>query len=300
MKNNNNNSNNIINFANKKEGTSIMNKYTGVFVALPMTKDGQTYIGSGMGIMSTWGSNFSFILKKSIRYTPINNTIENIVNTTFVLIAKQIRKMINSKRHFCLVFAINSVATAKYYAAFKKFNKGNDMSNALIRLLNAVEEYRNLTGMPVYINSYKDYHYEPLVVSEEAKEQLIDDMELVFNGNNCVNVPGVSFLNKWHTQSSKKTLRIFYKSVFDTEGQVNKNTKGDVIRISKKYTVHQPCNNEGILQNQQGAFVTKLWRFILDNFPGDPGNVPPTGGAAMGVMPVIEEQKYYVKKLYMF
>lgn len=300
MKNNNNNFNNIINFVNKKESTSIINKYTDVFVALPMTKDGQTYIGFGMGIMSTWDPEFSFILEKSVHYTPINNAIESIVDTTFVLVAKQIRKMINSKRHLHLVFAINSVAAAKYRTALKRFNKGNNTSKALTRLLNVAKEYYNLTGIPVVINSYIDYRYESLIVSEEAEKQLIDDMELVFKGNNCVNVLGVSFLSKWHTHSCKRKLRIFYKNVFDTEGQVNKNVKRGVIRISKKYTVHQPCNNEGILQNQQGAFVTKLWRFILDNFPGDPGNVPPTGGAAMGVMPVIEEQKYYVKKLYMF
>lgn len=300
MKNNNNNFNNSINFNNKRKDMIDMNKYTGVFVALPMTKDGQTYIGSGMGIMSTWNPKLSFILEKSVRYTPINNVIESIVNATLVLVTKQIQKMINSKKHLRLVFAINSVAVAEYHAAYKGFNKNNNMSKALIRLLNVAKEYYNLTGIPVVINSYMDYHYESLIVSEEAEKQLIDDMELVFKGNNCVNVLGVSFLSKWHTHSCKRKLRIFYKNVFDTEGQVNKNVKRGVIRISKKYTVHQPCNNEGILQNQQGAFVTKLWRFILDNFPGDPGNVPPTGGAAMGVMPVIEEQKYYVKKLYMF
>lgn len=300
MKNNNNNFDNIINFNSKKGDTINMNKYIATFVILPMIKNKQTYIGSGVGIMSTQDSNFSFILKKSVHYTPINNAIESIVDTTFVLVAKQIRKMINSKRHLHLVFAINSVATAKYRTALKRFNKGNNTSKALTRLLNVAKEYYNLTGIPVVINSYIDYRYESLIVSEEAEKQLIDDMELVFKGNNCVNVPGVSFLSKWHTHSCKRKLRIFYKNVFDTEGQVNKNAKGGVIRISKKYTVHQPCNNEGILQNQQGAFVTKLWRFILDNFPGDPGNVPPTGGAAMGVMPVIEEQDYCVKKLYIF
>lgn len=300
MKNNNNNFDNIINFNSKKGDTINMNKYIATFVILPMIKNKQTYIGSGMGIMSIWNSNFSFILKKSVRYTPINNAIENIVNTTFILIAKQIREMINSKKHLRLVFAINSVATAEYYAAFKKSNKDNDMSNALIRLLNAVEEYRNLTGMPVVINSYMDYHYDSLIVSEEAEKKLVDNMELVFNGNDCENIPGVSFLNKWYTHSCKRELRIFYKSVFDTEEQVNKNTKGGVIRISKKYVVRKIRNNEGILRNPQGAFITKLWRFILDNFPGDPGNVPPTGGAAMGVMPIIKEQDYCVKKLYIF
>lgn len=300
MKNNNNNFNNIINFNNKREDMIDMNKYIATFVVLPMIKNKQTYIGSGMGIMPIWDSNFSFILKKSVRYTPINNVIESIVNATLVLVTKQIQKMINSKKHLRLVFAINSVAAAEYHAAYKGFNKNNNMSKALIRLLNVAKEYYNLTGIPVVINSYMDYHYESLIVSEEAEKQLIDDMELVFKGNICANVLGVSFSSKWYTYSCKRELRIFYKSVFDTEGQVNKNTKGGVIRISKKYTVHQPCNSEGILQNQQGAFATKLWRFILDNFPGDSNSVPPTKGAAMGVIPVIEEQDYCVKKLYIF
>lgn len=104
-------------------------------------------------------------------------------------------------------------------------------------------------------------------VKKGAEKELKDGMELIFEGDNCVNIQGVSFWNKWHKGRSICILKIIYEEVLDDQNNVIKDDNGNPVKIPTKYMVFRLKNEDGTLKNERGAFMEKVWKFVRNSIP---------------------------------
>lgn len=253
------------------------------FVVLRTVKNKRSLVASGAGVFSQNDPTQRAFADKLLAYTPIGDTPNDKLAGIYNVIADRVQAVIDSGKYSPLLFATDPDVAIKYYMSRKAANVGGnplfplilnygEEQDALIepakRLLAVISSYLELSNnMPIFVDNYNNYWHEPLAVAEKAKAQLSDGMELVFNGNDCTTVSGVSFLNKWHTAACKRTLKIWFKNEYDAEGQIVVDDNDTPVRVPKSYTVHQPRNNDGTLLNERGAFMSELWSRVLNSLP---------------------------------
>lgn len=253
-----------------------------VFVVLPTTKNKQRLVASGAGIFSQSEPMHRANAKKLYRYKLINGTANTEIAAIYDSITERIQDVYKSGKYRSLLFATHMNVAIKFFTSLRMLKEEGDPLKPLItnygeeqkeliasatRLLETIDMYRQETGMQILVDNYNNYNYETLAVSEDAKVQLKDGMELVFSGNDCENVPGVSFLNKWHTNSCKRTLRIFKKNVYDAENQLVMDEEGKAVQVPSSYVALQPRDNKGELKNERAAFMSTLWNDVLNSLP---------------------------------
>ena len=253
-----------------------------VYVVLPTTKNKRRLVASGAGIFSENDPMHRANAKKLYSYKLVDGTANAEIAAIYDSITERIQDVYKSGKYRSLLFATHMNVAIKYFTSLRTLNEGGNPLEPLItnygkeqkeliapatRLLETIDMYRQKTGMQVLVDNYTNYHYETLAVSENAKAQLEDGMELVFNGNDCENVPGVSFLSKWHTNPCKRTLKIFKKNVYDAENQLVTDDEGKAVQVPSSYVVLQPRDNKGELKNERAAFMTALWADVLNSLP---------------------------------
>lgn len=252
------------------------------FVALHTMKNHRHLVASGVGLFSQNDPMRRAFADKLSAYTIIGNTSNDKNASIYIAMTEWIQSVIDSGKFRPLLIATDSDVAIKYYMSLKAGNNGGNRLTPLITnygeeqkelvkpaklLLKTMDKYFEITGLPIFVENYNNYQYEPLAVEETAKAQLSDGMELAFNGNDCTTVPGVSFLNKWHTMSCKRTLKIWFKNAYDSTGQIIVDDNGIPVKTPSRFAVHQPRNNDNVLLNERGAFMSELWSHVLKSLP---------------------------------
>lgn len=253
------------------------------FVVLRTVKNKRYLVASGAGVFSQNDPAQRAFADKLISYKIIDSSANAKIAGIYDAIAERIQAVIDSGKFKPLLIATDSDVAIKYYMSLKAKNEGGNQLLPLIlnygekqdalvesakHLLEIMDLYFNLSGnMPIFVDNYNNYWYEPLAVAENAKAQLSDGMELAFNGNDCTTVPGVTFLNKWHTMPCKRTLKIWFKNTYDSEGQIIVDDNGIPVKTPSRFAVHQPRNNDNVLLNERGAFMSELWNHVLKSLP---------------------------------
>lgn len=237
-------------------------------------KDGIFLVGAGDAIFTSKG--YKIIGKKTFKWKILDSNPLSVYKYAYTVLGEKLLKVANHKHRLNYVFVVNSQIAIKYFTAANAAEKGGiqeaikvmatvygefqeELVESATFFLNAITNFKEVSGKSVFLEDYVGYFYDPLNVAKEAEDSLKDEMMLYFEKSNCVNVQGVSFMKKWRTQNSSYKLKIHYKYKHDDNG--NK------IKTPLKYTALLPCDANGVPESERGAFMKMLHDILEELLP---------------------------------
>lgn len=239
-------------------------------------KDGIFLVGAGDAIFTSKG--YKIIGKKTFKWKILDSNPLSVYKYAYTVLGEKLSKVANHKHRLNYILTVNSQIAIKYFMALKAVNEGMSIQEAakilatmygllqkeLVKsatfFLEAIVKFKETSGKSIFLEDYIEYFCEPLIIADEVdKELLYDGMPLNFKKDDCINVPGVSFMKKYHTQDSIRELKIYYKIEYAKDGSK--------IKTPLKYMASMPCDTNGVPKSERGAFMKMLHDILEELLP---------------------------------
>lgn len=217
-------------------------------------------------------------------YTPvITSTQEGMLMAVIQRAVTVIQQATKAGRRTNVRLILNDRAAIKHFLMMKAQNEGKDPVAEMCRgnveygpamkewfgaYVQAVTEFLNVTGKRLLVETYRSQSFWDLQVADGTDiSELTEGLPLNFVGTQCVSVPGLSFVEQWHTRRGQYKLHLDTAVTFDENGSIVMDDNGKPVRHIRGLAVYRPQQN-GVPTNLRCAFVLKtLAQAGKDNVP---------------------------------
>lgn len=142
---------------------------------------------------------------------------------------------------------------------------------ALEAYVDAVQEFLEVTGKNLLVETYRSQRYWDIDVPEDCTDKVEAGTILKFQDNDCTNVPGIKFSQSWHRGQSQYAVHVDVGTRYNQDGSLVLDENGKPEQYIRGYAVVRPLiekDGKRVPKNAKCRFVTeKLAGFAKEHLP---------------------------------